>query len=231
MKRYFDWILNTSLSSNWQFCHGYHCVNCWYLDKCFCNKRTPIDMFFMTVLKICQMYSFSIYPGKFKIICKNLSIYPWLKAFFRKLLRFGCFSGNFPQYLRACLTSESYTSRWLRWIELYAVVSYHYCTDFFLCSEEQGDYCSILLYDGMQKLFKIDHQPYSSNRKLCCSPLFFKNCEILEKIRTKICETVSKEETTVRWWETLWNWMTHGETVRVETSENCLMHLGEEIYF
>ena len=93
---------------------------------------------------------------------------------------------------------------------------------FLLCSEEQGDYCSILLYNGMQKLFKIDHLPYSSHRKLCCSPLFHTNCEILEKIRSKICETVSKEETTVRRWETLWNWLTHGETVRVETSKFAL---------
>ena len=163
------------------------------------------------------MYSLSIYPWKFKNICKNLSIYPWLKAIFRKLLRCGCFPGNFPQYLRAALPLESYTSRWLLWIECYTVISFHYCTDLFLCSEEQVDYCSILLYNGMQKLFKIDHLPYSSDRKLCCSPLFFKNCEILEIIRTKLCNTVSKEEATVRRWETVWNWMIHVETVRVQT--------------
>ena len=145
-----------------------------------------------------------------------MSIYPWLKAIFRKLQRCGCFLGKFLQYLWATLPSESYTSRCLLWIVLYTIISFHYCTDFFLCSEEQGDY-SILLYNGMQKLFKIDHLPYSSHRKLYFSPSFLKNCEILEKIGRKICETVSKEEATVRWWETLWNWVTHGETVRVET--------------
>ena len=176
-------------------------------------------MFFITVLKISQMYSFSIYPWNFKNICKNLSIYPWAKAIFRKLLPCGCFSGNFPQYLRADLPSESYTSRWLLWIGLYTVISFHYRTDFFLCSEEQGYYCSILLYNRMQRLFKIDHLPYSSDRNLCCSPLFLKICEILEKICTKICETVSKEEATVRRWETLWYWVTHGETERVEKSK------------
>ena len=156
-----------------------------FLGKCFCNKRTPTGIFFRTVLKIYQMYRFSIYLWKFRNTCKNLSIYPWLKAIFRKLLRCGCFPGNFPQYLRAALPSESYTSRWLLWIELYTVISFHYCTDFFLCSEEQGDYCSILFYNGMQKLFKIDHLPYSSNRKLCCSLLFLKTCEIFEKIHAK----------------------------------------------
>ena len=139
------------------------------------------------------------------------------KAIFRKLLHCGCFPGNFLQHLRVALLSESYTWRWLIWIELYKVTSFHYCTDFFFSSEEQGDYYSILLYNGMQKLFKIDPLPYSSNRKLCCSPLFLKTCEILLKNRTNICETVSKEEGTVRQWETLWNWVTHGETVRVET--------------
>ena len=157
--------------------------DCWS----FCSKRTPTEMFFITVLKICQMYSFLIYPWKFKNICKSLSIYQRLKAIFRKLLRCGCFPGNFPQYLRAALPLESYTSRWLLWIELYKVISFRYCTDFFLCSEEQGDYCSIFLYNGMQKLFRIDYLPCSSNRKLWCSPLLLKSCEILEKIRTKIC--------------------------------------------
>ena len=176
-------------------------------------------MFFITVLKICQMYSFLINPLKFKNICKNLSIYPWLKAIFRNLLHCGCFPGNFPRYLREAVPSESYTSRWLLWIEPCTVVSFHYCTDLFLCSEELGYYCSIPLYNGMQKLFKIDHLPYSSDRKLCCSPFFLKNCEILEKICTKICETVSKEEATVRRWETLWYWVTHGETERVEKSK------------
>ena len=163
-------------------------------------------MFFRTVLKICQMYSFSIYPWKFKNICKNLSIYPWLKAIFSKLLRCGDFPGNLLQYLRAAVPLESYTSRWLLWIELYTAILFHYCSEFFLCSEEQGDYCSIFLYNGMQKLFKIDHLTYSSDRKLCCSPLHLKNCEILENICTNICEVVSKEEATVRRWETLWNW-------------------------
>ena len=93
---------------------------------------------------------------------------------------------------------------------------------FFLLFRRTGDYCSVLLYNGMQKLFKIDHPSYSSQRKLCCSPLFLKNCEILEKICTKICETVSKEEATVRLCETLRNWVTHGETVRVETSQFAL---------
>ena len=176
-------------------------------------------MFSITVLKICQMYSFFIYQWKFKNICNNLSIYPWLKAIFRMLLHCGCFPGNFPQYLRAALPSETYTSRWLFWIKLYTVISFHYCTDFFLCLEEQGGYFSILLYNGTQKLFKIDHLPHSSHRKLCCSPLCLKNCEILEKFRTKLCETISKEEATVRRWETLWNWVTHGKTVRVETSQ------------
>ena len=166
------------------------------------------------------MYGFLIYPWKFKYICRNLSFYPWLKTIFRKLLCCGCFPGNFPQYLRAVLPSESYTSRWQLWIELYTLVLFHYCTDIFLCSEEQRDYCSILLYNGMQKLFKIDHLSNSFHRKLCCSSLFLKNCKILEKICTKICETVSKEEDTVRRWETLpWNWVTYVETVRVEASQ------------
>ena len=172
-------------------------------------------MFFITVLKIFEMYGFSIYPWKFK----NLSIYPWLKAIFRKLLHCKCFPGNFPQYLSEVPPSESYTSRWLLWIKLYTINSFHYCTDFFLCSDKQGDYSNILLYNGMQKLFETDHLPYSSNRKLYCSPLFLKNCEILEKTRSKTCETVSKEAAIVRRWETLWNWVTHGETVRVETSK------------
>ena len=112
-------------------------------------------MFFITVSKICPMYSFLIYPLKFENICKKLSIYPWLKAIFRKLLRCGCFPGNFPQYMRATLPSESYTSRWLLWMELYTVILFHYYPDFFLCSEEQWDYGSILLYNGMQKLLII----------------------------------------------------------------------------
>ena len=126
--------------------------------------------------------------------------------------------------------SENYTWRWLIWIELYTVTSFHYCTDFFLCLEELGDYYSILLYNGMQKLFKIDPLPYSSNRKLCCSPLFLKTFENLQKIRANICETVSKEEATVRQWETLWNWVTHGETVRVETLELALF-IREKNFF
>ena len=73
------------------------------------------------------------------------------------LWRCGCFSGNFLQYLRAALPSESYASTRLLWIELYTVISFHYCTDLFLCSKEQRDYCSIFLYSGTQKLFKIDH--------------------------------------------------------------------------
>ena len=76
----------------------------------------------------------------------------------------------------------------------------------------------------------IDHLPYSSHRKLYCSPLFLKNCEILEKIGTKICETVSKEEATVRRWETLWNWVTYGETVRVETSQFALFTYGNKFF-
>ena len=151
-----------------------------YLAKCFCNKRALAEMYFITVLKISQMYSFSIYPWKFKNICKNLSIYPWLKAIFRKLLRCGCFSGNFPQYLRAALPSESYTSRWLLWIELYTVISFHYCTNIFLGSEEQGDYCSILLYNRMHKLFKIDDYPILPTGNYAAHlPLVLKNCEIL----------------------------------------------------
>ena len=126
------------------------------------------------------MYSFSIYPWKFKNICKNLSIYPRLKAIFRKLLRCGCFPGNFPQYLRAALPSESCTSSRLLWIELCTVISFHYYTDFFLCSEEQRDYYSSLFDSGMQKLFKIDRLPFSSDRKLCCSPLFLPNWDFIK---------------------------------------------------
>ena len=63
---------------------------------------------------------------------------------------------------------------------------------------------------------------YYSDRKFCCSPLFLKNCEILEKFRTKICETVSKEETTVRHWKALWSWVTHSETVSIEISKFAL---------
>ena len=177
------------------------------------------------------MYTYSIYPWNFKNICKNLSSNTCLKAIFSNLLRGGCFPGNYPQYLMKAVNSESYTSRCLLWIKLYTAISFHYYTDFFSCSEEQGDYCSILLYNGMQKLFKIDCLPYSSDRKLCCSPLFLKNCEILEKIRTKICETVSREEATVRWWETLWYWVTHGETGKSWDIENRLMHLGKEFCF
>ena len=58
-----------------------------------------------------------------------------------------------------------------------------------------------------------------------------KNCEILEKIRTKNCETVSKEEATVRWWETLWNWVTHSKTVRVKTSQFTLFTYGKKFFF
>ena len=172
-------------------------------------------MFFTTVLKLCQMYSFSNYPWKFRNICEKLSIFPWLKTVFRKLLRCRCFAWNFPQYLKGALSLESYTSRWLH------SYSFHYCTGFFLCSAEQNYYSS-LLNNGMQKLSKIDHPPYSSNRKLCYSPLFLKNCEILEKICTKTCETVSKEEAAARQLETLWNWVTHGETVTVEISKFTL---------
>ena len=93
------------------------------LGKCFCNKRTPAEMFFITVLKICQMYSFSIYSWNFKNTWKNLSIYPWLKAIFSKLLLYGCFPGNLPQCLRAAVPSESYTSRWLLWIELFCFIT------------------------------------------------------------------------------------------------------------
>ena len=78
-----------------------------YLGKCFFNERTPTEMFFITVLKICQMYSFSIYPWNFKNICENLSIYPWIKAIFSKLLRCGCFPGNLPQYLRAAIPRKA----------------------------------------------------------------------------------------------------------------------------
>ena len=60
--------------------------------------------------------------------------------------------------------------------------------------------------------------PYLSDRELYCSPLFLKNCVIFEKIRTKICETVRTDEATVSQRETLWNWVTHSETVRVEMS-------------
>ena len=135
-----------------------------------------------------------------------MSIYPWLKAIFRKLQRCGCFPGNFSW---AALPSESYTWSRLLWIELCTVILFHCYTDFFLCSLEQRDYYSSRLYSGMQKLFRIDRLPFSSDGKLCCSPLFLTNCEILEKIPTKICETLSKEEATVGQRTALWNWVTH----------------------
>ena len=149
-------------------------------------------MFFITILKLCQMFSFSIYP--------------WLKAIFRKLLRCGCFPGNFLYYLRTALPSEIYTSRWLLLIELFTVISFYYCNDFFLCSEKQGIFTGeSYLQKLLQKLFKVDHLPYSSYMKLCCSLLFLNNCE-----------TVRKQEATVRQWGPLWKWVTKSQTVRVE---------------
>ena len=76
----------------------------------------------------------------------------------------------------------------------------------------------LLQYSSLQwnaKLFKIDHLPYSSHRKLCCSPFFLKNCEILEKICKKFVKLWAKKKL-------LWGgenrceieW--HVETVKVE---------------
>ena len=122
---------------------------------------------------------------------QKLSIHPWLKAILKST--FG------KLYFKVATLNRALHS--------YFISSLH-------CSEGQGDYCSILVYYGTQKLFKIDRLPHSSYRKLCCSPLFLKNCEIYE--------TVSKEEATVRQWETLCSWVTHSEIVSVGTSKFAL---------
>ena len=120
-------------------------------------------MFFVNVFKLPNVH-------------KN---FPWLKAIFRRLLHRGCFSGNFPQYLRATLSSASNTSGWLLWIELYTVILFRYYTDFFLFSGRHRTCYRSLLYNEMRKLFRTN----SSDRKLCCLPLFLENCEILENRR------------------------------------------------
>ena len=120
------------------------------------------------------MCSFSIYPSKFKNICKNFR--KPLKAIFRKLLRCGCFPGNFPQYLRAALPWENYTWWQGSYSESSFTQSFRFITALiFSCVQRNGDYYSRLLCNGLQKLFKIDHLPYSSDRKLCCSPFFLKS--------------------------------------------------------
>ena len=133
-------------------------------------------MCFITVFIICQIYNSQFIHENSKIqFCKYLPIYSWLKAILRKLLCCGCFPGNFPQYLRSALPSESYTSRWLLWIELSTIKIIG-----------QGHYCIIPLYNGMEKLFKIDHLPYSSERKLCYSRLFLKKWDFRKKLQQKI---------------------------------------------
>ena len=117
------------------------------------------------------------------------------KSHFWKLLCCECFPGNFSQYLRAALSSESYTSRWLFWIELYTVISL-----IFSCVQRNRRIITVV--------FVIMECKTSSKlimylMKLWCSPLFLENFNILEK----------------KWqWEMLWNWVIHGETVRVEMS-------------
>ena len=113
-----------------------------YLGKCFCNKRTLTEIIFTTVLKICQMYSLSIYLWKFQNICKNLSIYPWLKAIFRKLLCSGCFPENFLQYLRAALYLKVATLN--RALHSYFVSLLHW---FFLAFRGTG---RLLQYSSLQ---------------------------------------------------------------------------------
>ena len=122
-----------------------------------------------------------------------LKNHPWRNAIFRKLLR-GCFLENFLRYLMAALCLEDYISSSLLWLELYRVISLRCCADFFLCSEEQRAYYSSLLYNGLQKLFTIDHLPYSSDKKSCCSLLPLENCEILEKIITHIVKLWEKKK-------------------------------------
>ena len=81
---------------------------------------------------------------------------------------------------------------------LYKVILFRYCTDVFLCSEEPGAYYGSFIHSGIRKLFRINHLPYSSDSRSCYSLLFLETCKILEKIRTKLCEDVRKEEATVR---------------------------------
>lgn len=60
---------------------------------------------------------------------------------------------------------------------------------FFLLSNQQG----LVTIDFSTIIYLIDHLLYSSDRKLCCSPLVIESRDILEKIRTKLCETMRKE--------------------------------------
>ena len=88
--------------------------------------------------------------------------------------------------MRAVLSSESYILSWLLWIDLYTVISFHYCTDFSLCLEKQGAYYSSHFYNEMQTLFRINHIPFFSDKKLCCSPLFFENWNFRKKSNKKL---------------------------------------------
>ena len=148
------------------------------------------------------------------------------KSYFQKLLRYGYFPGKFPQYLWAALPMESYTSKWLLWIELYTVILFHYCTDFFLCSEEHGNSCNILLYNGMQKLFKIDNLPILLTGNYAAHLCFLKlwdfrknshkdlwNCEQ----RKDYCEAVRNA---VKLSDTRWNRESWDIVIR-------LIHLGK----
>ena len=76
------------------------------------------------------------------------------KSHFQKVVALWMFSWEFPLYLRAALPSESYTSRWLLWIELYTVISFHYCTvqrdrgiiAVFLFTMERKSYLKLIVY-------------------------------------------------------------------------------------
>ena len=103
------------------------------------------------------------------------------KSHFWKLLCCGCFPGNFSQYLRAALSPESYTSRWLFWIELHTVISL-----IFSCVQRNRRIVTVVFFI-ME--CKTSSELIMYLMKLWCSPLFLENFNILEKNCTKMCET------------------------------------------
>ena len=90
------------------------------------------------------------------------------KAIFWKLLRRGCFPGNFWYMWVVALSSESYSSRWLLWL-------------FLVCSEEHGAFYISLLYTGMRKLLITDRLPYSSEKNYAAHPSFLKTVQFVNK--------------------------------------------------
>ena len=144
------------------------------------------------------------------------------KSHFWKLLCCGYFPGNFSQYLRAALSPESYTSRWLFWIELYTVISL-----IFSCVQRNRRIITVV--------FVIMECKTSSKlimylMKLWCSPLFLENFNILEKNCTKMCETEKRRgycetvRNAVKLSDTRWNC----ESWDVWYYEVCLILWGKK---